>query len=316
MLRRLIIISLTGALLLPGQARKVAEEEVQRVHRSTLLIDTHNDVASDTLKGMDIGKSSPTNHTDVPRLRAGGVGAVFFAAYVASSYVKDNRAAHRVLEMIDTVRFDIVARYPDEFVLALSASDIEAAHKRGKIAALIGLEGGHAMEDSLRVLRDCYALGCRYMTLTHSDDNNWAGSSGVAPRNKGLTDFGREVIREMNRRNGTPLPHALHHCGRGAHLFPLIKKHFPLKSIDALTFPLNDVAKVRRDLTEEVWIMALIADSLVQAGPAGQIREAVREIMKARGRGRFALQLGDMLPGTPMEHRIALYEAVKEYGRY
>ena len=124
------------------------------------------------------------------------------------------------------------------------------------------------------------------------------------------------IIHEMNRRNGTPLPNALHHCGRGAHLFPVMQRHFPLKSIDALTFPLNDVAKVRRDLGEKVWIMAFIADSLVQAGPAGKIREAVREIMKAKGKGRFALQLGDMLPGTPMDHRMALYEAVKEYGRY
>lgn len=124
------------------------------------------------------------------------------------------------------------------------------------------------------------------------------------------------VIREMNRRNGTGLPTTLHHCGRGAHLFPVMQKHFPLKSIDALTSPLNDVAKVRRDLGEDVWIMALISDPLVHSGPAADIRDAVKELMKAKGKGRFAMQVGDMLPGTPVEHRIALYEAVKEFGRY
>ena len=124
------------------------------------------------------------------------------------------------------------------------------------------------------------------------------------------------VIREMNRRTGTPLPTVLHHCGRGTHLFPAMKKHFGLTSIDALTFPLNDVAKVRRDLGEDVRIMAIVADSIVQAGPPQRIRETVRELMRAKGRGRFSMQLGDMLPGTPPDHRLALYEAVKEYGRY
>ncbi|MCS7024615.1 MAG: dipeptidase [Bryobacteraceae bacterium] len=178
--------------------RQWSEAEVLDVHRSAILIDTHNDVTSATVAGLDLGKRRAEGHTDLPRLREGGVGAVFFAVFVAGSYVEGNRSARRALEMIDTVRHDIVGRYPDAFELAVTADQILEVRKRGKIAALMGIEGGHAIEDSLRLLRDFYALGVRYMTLTHSNSNNWAGSSGElnAP---GLTNFGKEVIREMNR---------------------------------------------------------------------------------------------------------------------
>src|SRR6185437_1015046 len=128
----------------------------------------------------------------------------FFAVYVAADYVEGNRAAHRTLEMIDTVRHDIVDRYPKDFVLATTAGDIRRAHAEHKIAALMGIEGGHAIEDSLRLLRDYYDLGVRYMTLTHSNTNDWADSSGDIDDAKikhhdGLTDFGKQVVREMNR---------------------------------------------------------------------------------------------------------------------
>ncbi len=182
----------------------VSDEQVREVHRSALLIDLHNDVTSETVKGLNIGLRRSKGHTDLPRLREGGVGAVFFAAYVSKRYVPMGRSAHRLLEMIDTIRHDIVEKHPDDFVLALTADDIERAHREGKIAALIGIEGGHAIEDSLRILRDSYALGVRYMTLTHSNTNNWADSSGDINDPKvrhhgGLTKFGREVVREMNR---------------------------------------------------------------------------------------------------------------------
>lgn len=124
------------------------------------------------------------------------------------------------------------------------------------------------------------------------------------------------VIQDVNRLHGTSPPRALHHCGRGSHLFPVIKRHFGLESIDAVTWPYVDLAKVRRELGEEVRIQALIADPIVQQGPPEQIRQAVKEVMKAKGKGRFALMVGDMLRGTPLEHRLALYEAVKEFGRY
>ena len=191
-------------VIAPAQKRQITDAEVRQVHRSALLIDTHNDVTSDTVKGLDLLERRSKGHTDLPRLRDGGVGAVFFAAYVASSYAEKGQAGHRALEMIDTVRYDIVERHPRDFSLVLKADDIERAHKQGKIAALIGVEGGHSIEDSPRLLRTFYTLGVRYMTLTHSNTNNWADSSGDIDKAQvkhhgGLTDLGREIIREMNR---------------------------------------------------------------------------------------------------------------------
>ena len=187
-----------------AQTRQISDAEVQKVHKSALLIDTHNDITSRTVQGYDIGKAKNDGHTNLTALREGNVGAQFFAVYVAASYVNGNRSAWRTLEMIDTVRHDIIGRYPSDFVLATTADDIERIHKQGKIAALMGIEGGHAIEDSLRLLRDYYELGIRYMTLTHSNTNNWADSSGDMDKagvqhHNGLTDFGKQVVREMNR---------------------------------------------------------------------------------------------------------------------
>ena len=201
---RRLSIALVTAWLLSGQNRPITDAEVARVHRSTLLIDTHNDLPSRTVEGFDIGSRTGTGHTDIVRLKEGGVGAQFFAVYVAASYVTGNRSANRTLQMIDTVRHDIIERYPNDFMLATTAKDIDEAHRRGKIAALMGIEGGHAIEDSLRLLRDYYDLGIRYMTLTHSNTNNWADSSGDVNDAKikhhdGLTEFGKQVVLEMNR---------------------------------------------------------------------------------------------------------------------
>lgn len=164
-----------------------------------LLIDTHNDVTSFTVDGYDIGSTGSNKHTDIARLKQGKVGAVFFAVYVSAGTVKEKRAAHRTLQMIDTVRRDIVERHPNDFALATTADGILAARKNGRIAALMGIEGGHAIEDDLRLLGTYYDLGIRYMTLTHSNNNSWADSSGAAPEHNGLTAFGRQVVREMNR---------------------------------------------------------------------------------------------------------------------
>ncbi len=186
----------------PTDSKKL-DAEVNAITRSAILIDTHNDIPSFTIDGADIG-NSPKNYTDIPRLRAGGVGAIFFSVYVDAKYVHDNHSANRALQMIDTVYHDIIDRYPDTFVLALTADDIERAHQQQKIAALMGVEGGHAIEDSLRLLRAYYRLGVRYMTLTHFNTNNWADSSGDidnanVQHHNGLTDFGKDVVREMNR---------------------------------------------------------------------------------------------------------------------
>lgn len=187
-----------------AQSRKVSDAEVARVQKSVLLIDTHNDVTSFTVDGYDIGSHGGKRMTDISHLRAGGVGATFFAVYVDKKFVEGNHSAHRTLDMIDTVRHDIIDRYPNDFSLALTAADIERIHREGKIAALLGIEGGHAIENDLRLLRDYYLLGVRYMTLTHSNTNDWADSSGdisdaSVKHHDGLTNFGKSVVKEMNR---------------------------------------------------------------------------------------------------------------------
>jgi membrane dipeptidase len=190
------------AFAAPPNSKKI-DSQVKSITKSAILIDTHNDIPSFTIDGADIGKS-PKNQTDIPRLREGGVGAIFFSVYVAATYVPGNHSANRTLQMIDTVYHDIIDRYPETFQLALTAKDIERAHRRHKIAALLGIEGGHAIEDSPRLLRDYYRLGVRYMTLTHWNTNDWADSSGdinnpdVAHHN-GLTPQGKDIVREMNR---------------------------------------------------------------------------------------------------------------------
>jgi membrane dipeptidase len=190
--------------VLCAQTRTVTDAEVMRVHRAAMLIDTHNDVPTFTVDGEDIGARAGKGHTDIARLKEGGVAAQFFAVYVAAKFVEGNHSANRTLQMIDTVRHDIIDKYPNDFMFAGSVKDIEEAHRRGKIAALMGIEGGHAIEDSLRLLRDYYALGIRYMTLTHTNTNGWADSSGDMTKegvkhHNGLTDFGKDVVREMNR---------------------------------------------------------------------------------------------------------------------
>ena len=181
----------------------VTDAVVARITRDAILIDAHDDVTSRTVAGYDIATPNKTGQTDLPRMK-GFLGAEFFAVYVGAEYVNGNHSANRTLQMIDTVKTDIVAAHPNDFVFATAAADIERAHKQHKIAALMGIEGGHAIEDSLRLLRDYYALGVRYMTLTHFNTNNWADAQGdiddpKVVHHNGLTPFGKQVVLEMNR---------------------------------------------------------------------------------------------------------------------
>jgi membrane dipeptidase len=205
MTRTVLSLAAISFLVLPAiaQPHKATQAEVDRITREAILIDTHNDVTSLTVDGYDIATPNKRGQTDLARMK-GFLGAEFFAVYVGADYVNGNHSANRTLQMIDTVRTDVVAAHPNEFVFATTADDIIRAHKEHKIAALMGIEGGHAIEDSLRLLRDYYALGVRYMTLTHFNTNNWADSQGdtedpkIAHHN-GLTPFGKDVVREMNR---------------------------------------------------------------------------------------------------------------------
>jgi membrane dipeptidase len=187
-----------------AQNRQVTDAEVLRVHRSALIIDTHNDVPMKTVKGYDIGERAPRGSTDIPRLKAGNVGATFFAAYVPGRYAREKKAAAYARTVINSIRNDIAGRHPETFVFAKTADDIVNARKSGKIAALIGLEGGHAIEDSVETLREFFNAGVRYMTLTHSNTNNWADSSGdivnkSVKHHGGLNDLGRTIVHEMNK---------------------------------------------------------------------------------------------------------------------
>jgi membrane dipeptidase len=172
------------------------------------LIDGHNDLpyqyeerAKDHLAQIDIrqdqSKLAPPLHTDIPRLRAGHAGAEFWSVYVPTS-LKGADAVRAVLEQIDVV-YRIDETYPDTFELARTADDVMRIHRAGKIASLIGVEGGHSIGNSLAVLRQLYNLGARYMTITHSDNDDFADSATADPVHNGLTPFGKQVIGEMNR---------------------------------------------------------------------------------------------------------------------
>lgn len=180
-------------------------ERARALHRQVPLIDGHNDYPW-ALRGLDpardlekanIASPVPALHTDIPRLRQGGVGAQFWSVYVPSS-TQGRDAVTMTLEQIDVVH-RMMRRWPETFELALTADDIERIFARGRIASLIGIEGGHSIDGSLAVLRMLYSLGARYMTLTHSANVPWADSATDEPAHGGLTAFGEEVVREMNR---------------------------------------------------------------------------------------------------------------------
>jgi membrane dipeptidase len=212
-----IVLSLSLALLLraadnkdtprPAKSRAPVKltEEALRIHREALLIDGHNDLpwqyrekTNLNLGNLDLRKPQKGLHTDIPRLLKGGVGAQFWAAYVPADTAKKGTAVRMTLEQIDVIK-RMVAAYPDTFEMAYTADDIVRIRKKGKIASLIGVEGGHSIDNSLGVLRMLHELGVRYMTLTHSDTLDWADSATDEAKHHGLTKFGEEVVREMNR---------------------------------------------------------------------------------------------------------------------
>jgi membrane dipeptidase len=177
----------------------------RRVLSSTPLVDGHNDLpwaireyeaAPRDVAAYDLRRRTP-GHTDIPRLREGMVGAQFWSVFIPPRAVADG-AARVQLEQID-IAHQVIRRYPDTFELALDADDVLRIFRQGRIASMLGMEGGHALENSLGALRAFHDLGVRYMTLTHSANIDWADACCEPPRHGGLTAFGREVVREMNR---------------------------------------------------------------------------------------------------------------------
>lgn len=201
----LFLLSFIGMLSAaePRGAVTVSPEAL-RVHRAGFVFDGHNDLpwvmrtkAGSSFDQVDISKDVSQFHTDIARLKAGGVGAQFWSAYAPAETRVQKRAAHYVLEQIDLIR-RMVRRYPETFEMASTADDVERIQRDGKIASMIGVEGGHAIENSLALLRLYHSLGVRYMTLTHSDTLDWADSATDDPKNSGLSPFGEDVVRTMN----------------------------------------------------------------------------------------------------------------------
>jgi membrane dipeptidase len=185
---------------LVARARKLLDE--------VPLVDGHNDVPWELRQRVknhlaqldlrtDTGALEKPMHTDIARLRKGGVGGQFWSVYIPAD-LAGPQAIRAVLEQIDVVH-RLAAMYPDVFEVATSPQDVYRIHREGRIASLIGMEGGHSIDNSLGVLRQLYAAGARYMTITHSKNVDWADSATDAPKHGGLTKFGEEVIREMNR---------------------------------------------------------------------------------------------------------------------
>lgn len=206
----LIMAAFCGAARWPavaadGRPAVVVGDEGLRVHAATFVFDGHNDLpwklrttVGGSLDRVDLAAGVPAYATDIPRLRRGNVGAQIWSVYAPSETARKGTALQTTIEQIQLVH-ELIRRYPDTFALALSANDVDRCRESGRIASLIGIEGGHCIEDSLANLRRLHDLGARAMALTHADSVGWADAATDEPRHGGLTPFGEEVIREMNR---------------------------------------------------------------------------------------------------------------------
>jgi membrane dipeptidase len=189
---------LAASLLAGGMTLDEISARAKKVHFSSLIVDTHDDTTQRFLDGkFDLGPRNALGSIDIPRMREGNLGAIFFSIWVPSK-VTGTEAVHRALAQIDAVR-EQVRKYPKDLVLATTAAEIREAHKQGKIATLIGVEGGHMINSDLGILRKFADLGARYMTLTHSGNDEWADASTDKPAHNGLTAFGKDVVSEMNK---------------------------------------------------------------------------------------------------------------------
>jgi len=225
-------------------------DEAMRIHREALVLDGHNDLADrirdlgySTLEGFSLEDPPAGFQTDIPRLRKGGVKAQVWVAFVPPEYMYSGEAGRVCFEQLDLIH-RLVEKHRDHLELALEAADVERIAGEGKIASLIGVEGGHAIEDNLDRLSEFYSLGARYMTLTHNDTTTWADSSYDEPRNGGLSGFGREVVQEMNRLGMlVDVSHASDQAVRDAvdaGRAPVIASHSSARAINGLRRNLPD----------------------------------------------------------------------------
>jgi membrane dipeptidase len=199
--RNLLFVSaltLGGLLVARAGSTGTISERARKLHFSSIVVDTHDDTTQRLLDGkFDLSPRDSGGSIDIPRMKEGNLSAIFFSIWI-SSKITGPEAVKRALDQIDSVR-EQVRKHPGDLVLATTAAEVREARKQGKIAALMGVEGGHMIASDLGVLRTYAALGVRYMTLTHYGNSEWADSSTDTPAYNGLSDFGKDVVREMNR---------------------------------------------------------------------------------------------------------------------
>jgi membrane dipeptidase len=189
---------IAGAVMTASPKVDGIAARARKLHFASIVVDTHDDTTQRFLDGdFDLGVRSPVGSIDIPRMKEGGLGAIFFSIWIPSKITGPEAIKHAI-DQIDAVR-EQVRRHPDDIVLVTTAAEVRTARKQGKIAALMGVEGGHMIASDLGALRSYAALGVRYMTLTHSGNDEWADSSTDTAVHNGLTDFGKDVVREMNR---------------------------------------------------------------------------------------------------------------------
>src|SRR2546423_3105921 len=193
-----MLCSCLATLLAHANPGDAIAEHARQLHFSSVVLDTHDDTTQRFFTNTyDIAKRNPDGHVDIPRMREGGMNAIFFSIWI-DGRVMGPQAVEKALDQIDAVH-ENVRRNSKDMVLARTAEDVRRAHKEGKIAALMGVEGGHMIGNDIRMVRILADLGVRYMTLSHFYNDEWADSSTDKPAHNGLTDFGKDVVREMNR---------------------------------------------------------------------------------------------------------------------
>ena len=203
MRRFLLLTVLLLCVLAASSSRRSASADdiavrARKLHFSSIVLDTHDDTTQRFFsKTYDLGKRNPDGNIDIPRMREGGMNAIFFSIWI-DGRIMGPPAVQKALDQIDAVH-ENVRRYSNDLVFCRTAADVRRAHQQGKIAVLMGVEGGHMIGNDIRIVRVFAHLGVRYMTLAHFYDDEWADSSTDKPKHNGLTDFGKQVVREMNR---------------------------------------------------------------------------------------------------------------------
>ena len=311
---QLAVVVLAAAIgVCAADPASAQSDRIRRILRETPLIDGHNDVPEQYLDRVkdqidkidlasDTSRLTPPMHTDIPRLRAGGVGGQFWSVYV-SPQLPGAEAVQATIDQIDLVK-RLVQRYPETFEMASTAADIERIHKAGKIASLIGLEGGHSINNSLATLREMYRAGARYMTLTHWINNRWADAATAAPEHGGLTAFGVMVVLEMNRLGMlVDLSHVSEQTMNkvlDVAKAPIIFSHSSARAIDG--HPRNVPDAVLRRLPANGGVV------MVNFSP-DFVSEAVREYEAALA--AEASRLKELMPGDPAgaEKALAAWKA-------